>query len=69
MFTAMADKTLIWVTHHLVGAEQMDEVIFMENGTVEMRGTHAELLAREARYRRLYELDRPAGFLAKQDGK
>ncbi|MCE3204123.1 thiol reductant ABC exporter subunit CydC [Paenibacillus sonchi] len=69
MFTAMADKTLIWVTHHLVGAEQMDEVIFMENGTVEMRGTHAELLAREARYRRLYELDRPAGFLAQQDGK
>ncbi|QQZ62584.1 thiol reductant ABC exporter subunit CydC [Paenibacillus sonchi] len=69
MFTAMADKTLIWVTHHLVGAEQMDEVVFMENGTVEMRGTHAELLSREARYRRLYELDRPAGFLAKQDGK
>jgi ATP-binding cassette subfamily C protein CydC len=68
MFAAMADKTLIWVTHHLVGAEQMDEVIFMENGTVEMRGTHAELLASESRYRRLYELDRPAEFLAKQAG-
>ncbi|GGF95572.1 ATP-binding/permease protein CydD [Paenibacillus albidus] len=59
MFEAMAGKTLIWVTHHLVGAEQMDEVIFMEGGSVEMRGTHAELMAREPRYRRLYELDRP----------
>ncbi|ASA24953.1 thiol reductant ABC exporter subunit CydC [Paenibacillus donghaensis] len=59
MFDAMAGKSLIWVTHHLVGAEQMDEVIFMENGAVEMRGTHAELMKREPRYRRLYELDRP----------
>lgn len=60
MFEAMAGKTLIWVTHHLVGAEQMDEVIFMENGLVEMRGTHAELMEREPRYRKLYELDRPS---------
>ncbi|MEK3880883.1 thiol reductant ABC exporter subunit CydC [Paenibacillus sp. FSL M7-0420] len=59
MFEAMAGKTLIWVTHHLVGAEQMDEVIFMENGQVEMRGTHAELMEQQPRYRKLYELDRP----------
>lgn len=69
MFEAMADKTLIWVTHHLVGAEQMDEVIFMENGQVEMRGTHAELMEREPRYRRLYELDRPGQAKNAADGK
>jgi ATP-binding cassette subfamily C protein CydC len=63
MFEAMAGKTLIWVTHHLVGAEQMDEVIFMENGAVEMRGTHAGLMDKEPRYRKLYELDRPSGFV------
>lgn len=63
MFEAMAGKTLLWVTHHLVGAEQMDEVIFMENGQVEMRGTHAELMEREPRYRKLYELDRPVQFM------
>ncbi|WP_379138499.1 thiol reductant ABC exporter subunit CydC [Paenibacillus sp. sgz500958] len=68
MFAAMADKTLVWVTHHLVGAEQMDEVIFMENGSVEMRGTHAELMEREPRYRRLYELDRPGAFVSKPAG-
>jgi ATP-binding cassette subfamily C protein CydC len=63
MFEAMEGKSLIWVTHHLVGAEQMDEVIFMENGSVEMRGTHAELMKKEPRYRRLYELDRPLEFI------
>ncbi|MNC27404.1 Heterocyst differentiation ATP-binding protein HepA [compost metagenome] len=69
MFEAMAGKTLIWVTHHLVGAERMDEVIFMENGQVEMRGTHAELMDREPRYRKLYELDRPSAFMSKAPGE
>ncbi|WP_342437800.1 thiol reductant ABC exporter subunit CydC [Paenibacillus sp. FSL L8-0436] len=69
MFEAMEGKTLIWVTHHLVGAEQMDEVIFMENGFVEMRGTHAELMDKEPRYRKLYELDRPSGFVNTAPGE
>lgn len=59
IFRAAEGKTLIWVTHHLVGAEHMDEVIFMENGKMEMRGSHAELMAHDPRYRRLYELDCP----------
>ncbi|MCM3267793.1 thiol reductant ABC exporter subunit CydC [Paenibacillus elgii] len=59
IFDTLRDKSLIWVTHHLVGAEQMDEIIFMENGCVEMRGTHAELMERYPRYRNLYLLDRP----------
>ncbi|WMT43626.1 thiol reductant ABC exporter subunit CydC [Paenibacillus sp. D2_2] len=59
IFQATAGKSLIWVTHHLVGAEQMDEIIFMEHGRIIMRGTHAELMEREPRYRNLYHLDRP----------
>lgn len=59
IFDATAGKTLVWVTHHLAFAEQMDEVIFMEHGRILMRGTHAELMARESRYRNLYHLDRP----------
>ncbi|MNI02112.1 putative ABC transporter ATP-binding protein [compost metagenome] len=60
IFHTTQGKTLIWVTHHLVGAEWMDEVIFMEHGRILMRGTHAELMENEPRYRNLYKLDRPS---------
>ncbi|GGA30608.1 thiol reductant ABC exporter subunit CydC [Paenibacillus physcomitrellae] len=56
---AAKGKTLIWVTHHLTFARQMDEIIFMNRGGIEMRGTHDELMANHERYRRLYRLDRP----------
>lgn len=56
---SMQGKTMIWVTHHLMGVERMDELIFMENGQITMQGSHEQLLAREERYRRLVELDRP----------
>lgn len=59
IFHTTQGKTLIWVTHHLVGAEWMDEIIFMEHGSILMRGTHAELMEKEPRYRNLYKLDRP----------
>ncbi|MWV46458.1 thiol reductant ABC exporter subunit CydC [Paenibacillus sp. HJL G12] len=61
----MKGKSLIWVTHHLVGAEHMDEIIFMENGRIEMRGSHTELMISSERYRNLYRLDRPEALMAK----
>ncbi len=59
IFDVFQEKTVIWITHHLLGMEQMDEIIFLENGRVAMRGSHAVLYAQHARYRRLYQLDRP----------
>lgn len=59
IFHATQGKSLIWITHHLVGVEQMDEVIFMEDGKIAMRGSHDELMERFSRYRNLYRLDRP----------
>ncbi|WP_314588960.1 thiol reductant ABC exporter subunit CydC [Paenibacillus terrigena] len=59
MFHALQGKSLLWITHHLVGVEHMDEVIFIEDGRIAMRGTHAELMEREPRYAKLYRLDRP----------
>lgn len=59
IFHVFQGKTLIWITHHLAGVEQMDEVIFLDKGQVVMHGSHHELLAKEARYRRLYQLDHP----------
>ncbi|GAB6991195.1 thiol reductant ABC exporter subunit CydC [Paenibacillus pini] len=63
MLDTMQGKTLIWVTHHLVAAEHMDEIIFMDNGAIAMRGTHAELMEKSARYRNLYLLDHPEAYV------
>lgn len=59
IFQVFQNKTLIWITHHLMGVEQMDEVIFMDHGRITMRGSHEQLLDHNPRYRRLYQLDRP----------
>lgn len=59
IFKALQGKTIIWITHHLAGVDQMDQVIFIENGLVYLEGTHQELLSSNARYRRLYALDHP----------
>lgn len=59
MLESLSDKTMIWVTHHLVRAEQMDQIIFMDQGEIVMQGTHQQLYASSERYRRLYHLDHP----------
>lgn len=59
IFTALAGKTIIWVTHHLIGMEQMDRILFLEHGKITMEGTHDFLLKTEPGYRKLYQLDRP----------
>jgi ABC-type multidrug transport system fused ATPase/permease subunit len=50
--------TLVVVTHRLLGMERMDGIFVMDRGRVVERGTHAELLDRGGRYRRMWELSR-----------
>lgn len=59
IFTSLQGKTLIWITHHLVGVEKMDQIVFIENGQVQMKGTHKQLLQSYERYGNLYRLDKP----------
>lgn len=63
IFETLEGKTLLWVTHHLTGIEKMDEIIFLEDGRVKMRGTHDELLKTSSYYQQLYELDKPIQFV------
>lgn len=58
IFTALKDKTVIWVTHHLIGIEKMNQIFFIDKGTVTMHGSHEELIKTNERYRKLYLLDR-----------
>lgn len=53
----LAGKTLIWITHHLQGIEQMNQVIFIEDGQINMQGTPKELWQTEPRYRELKKAD------------
>lgn len=57
IFTALEGKTIIWITHHLMGIEQMDEVIFLEKGQMVMQAPHAQLIKTNLRYKQLYQLD------------
>ncbi|KAB7670644.1 thiol reductant ABC exporter subunit CydC [Bacillus sp. B1-b2] len=59
IFSALSGKTIIWITHHLVGVEEMDEILFMDEGKIILRGTHQELLTNSTRYQQLYALDHP----------
>ena len=56
-FDELAEKTVIWVTHHLQGIDQMERVIFIEDGQIELSGSPAELAATNARYQRLKAID------------
>src|SRR5699024_2994004 len=51
------DKTIIWITHHLAGAEMMDKVMFLDEGEIMMYGSHKNLLQTETYYKKLYDMD------------
>ncbi|WP_312096629.1 thiol reductant ABC exporter subunit CydC [Niallia sp.] len=59
IFSSLEGKTMIWITHHLVGVEEMDEIIFMDDGEIVLSGSHQKLLETSSRYQQLYALDHP----------
>jgi ATP-binding cassette subfamily C protein CydCD len=56
LFETMRDKTSILITHRLVGLQQVDEILVMDQGQIIERGTHGELLAHRGLYRRLWDI-------------
>lgn len=58
MFETLKDKTVILITHHLIGIEKMDQIIFLDKGKVAMSGSHSQLMQSNDRYQQLYLLDR-----------
>jgi ATP-binding cassette subfamily C protein CydC len=53
---AARGRSLLLITHRLVGLERMDEIIVLDGGRVVERGTHDELLAAGGMYRRMVEV-------------
>ena len=52
----VSGKSLLWITHRLIGLEDMDEILVMDQGTIVERGTHAGLLKQAGLYSKLWGL-------------
>lgn len=57
IFTLLADKTIIWVTHHLTGINFADQVYFLDAGQFTMSGTPQDLYAHNQHFKQLLDLD------------
>ncbi|SJZ85194.1 heme ABC transporter ATP-binding protein/permease CydC [Photobacterium toruni] len=47
------DKTVVFITHRLVGLDSMDQICLMDEGEIIERGQHQQLLAQNGRYAEL----------------
>jgi ATP-binding cassette subfamily B protein len=50
------ERVTLVISHRLSSLMDADQILFIEDGRIVERGTHAELLARGGRYRALYDL-------------
>jgi ATP-binding cassette subfamily B protein len=48
-------RTMIWSTHRLTSVVQMDEIIVLSGGKAIERGSHAQLVAANGAYRKLWD--------------
>ena len=60
-------KTIILISHRLANVVHSDCIYAMSNGRVIEQGTHAELLARQGAYSRLYTAQKQLETLGKED--
>ncbi len=48
--TFIKGHTAIYITHHLEGIDQMDRIVFMEQGQIIESGTYEELIALRGKF-------------------
>ncbi|QOZ77843.1 ABC transporter ATP-binding protein [Bradyrhizobium sp. CCBAU 53351] len=64
-------RTMIWSTHRLTSVVEMDEIIVISGGRAIERGSHAQLLAKNGTYRKLWndQIHQPHGAVPADDGR
>lgn len=58
LLAACGEKSLILISHRLACMEKMDEILVLERGRVVERGLHAELLAGQGLYAKMWSAQR-----------
>ncbi len=56
LLQVMESKTVIMISHRLLGMEAMDEIVVLRNGRVMERGTHQNLIRSGKLYPRMWEI-------------
>ena len=56
LFEIMHRRTCVLITHRLIGLENVDEILVLDQGRIVERGRQHELLAQQGLYRRLWDL-------------
>lgn len=54
------NRSVVWITHRLVGLDAMDEILVLDNGRIVQRGTQADLLEQDGLYRKMWDLQNRA---------
>lgn len=57
IFDVLKDRTVIWVTHHLTGIDNVDQVYFLENGHFVLGDTPEKLRTTSSHFRQLLAMD------------
>ena len=58
------NRTTFWISHNLHTVQDADQILYLEQGQLQERGTHPELMALNGRYARLYRLQENQSTLA-----
>ncbi|MFZ3079349.1 MAG: hypothetical protein WA109_06655, partial [Bellilinea sp.] len=56
----LATKSVLWITHRLVGLEWMDEILVLDGGQIVERGKATDLIKTGGLYARLHEIQQRA---------
>ena len=56
LFETMKEKTALLITHRLIGLDNMDEILVIDEDKIVEHGTHQELLMQGGLYRRQWDL-------------